>query len=211
MPSWRAPDRRRDRGRLRPHRNLLRLRKSRHPTRPDVSVQRPDRRRAATRCGAVHAGSCTTRFSTTRASAPFCIRTATPATRLACAARIGRAGYLRQPNRYSMQNHDHRLSSMATYSQRHWPNVALGSPMFARRAWCSRSNWPMRTCRRPLELRRTAPDCVPTGMPSRKGVVLRPLGRRVVLDAALLHRRLTRLQRLANVTRDAIIVATNGL
>ena len=54
--AWRVPDRRRDRGRLRPHRHAVRLRAGRHPAGPAVPVQGPDRRRPAAGGGAGDAG-----------------------------------------------------------------------------------------------------------------------------------------------------------
>ena len=81
-PPRRAPDRRRDRGRLRPHRHAVRLRAGRHHAGLPLPVEGPHRRLPAA-VGGAHRRATSTRPSTTstRSCAPSCIRTATPATR----------------------------------------------------------------------------------------------------------------------------------
>ena len=81
-PPRRAPDRRRDRRRLRPHRHAVRLRAGRHHARFPVPVEGPDRRLPAA-VGGADAASASTRPSTTstRSCGRSCIRTATPAIR----------------------------------------------------------------------------------------------------------------------------------
>jgi adenosylmethionine-8-amino-7-oxononanoate aminotransferase len=87
-PPPRAPDRRRDRGRLRPHRHLLRLRAGRHLAGLPVPVEGHQRRLPAAVAGAQHRRR-STRPSTAKTSrAASCTRTPTPATPLACRAAL---------------------------------------------------------------------------------------------------------------------------
>ena len=80
--SRRAPDRRRDRGRLRPHRHAVRLRAGRHRARFPVPVEGPDRRLpAAVGRADERRGLRRVLRRVRRRCAPSCIRTATPAIR----------------------------------------------------------------------------------------------------------------------------------
>ena len=77
----RVPDRRRDRGRLRPHRHAVRLRAGGRAAGPAVPVEGPDRRLPAAGGGAGDAGDLRRLPRRLARDAPSCIRTATPAIR----------------------------------------------------------------------------------------------------------------------------------
>ena len=88
----RAPHRRRDRRRLRPHRHAVRLRTGRHHARLHVPFQGPHRRLPAAVGRAHHTTRSTTpSTTTTRSSRPSCTRTATPAMRSAAQPRWPRS------------------------------------------------------------------------------------------------------------------------